>query len=91
MLDIFLSCTGYDGSQTFQIWLNTPGAEGFHLGRTGQLPPGSGRITFADMGKLCYVFLSNCPQNVVQIATVQWTWFFQAVARLIPKGLAKTA
>ncbi|KAF8520193.1 hypothetical protein BU17DRAFT_46898 [Hysterangium stoloniferum] len=52
LADIFLSCTETsDGSQTFQIWLNTPETEGFHLGSTGQLPPGSGRITFADMDR----------------------------------------
>jgi hypothetical protein len=50
LLDVFLTCSDDGSSATYyQIWLNTQG--GFVFNSQVNLLPGTGQITFADMGK----------------------------------------
>lgn len=52
LADIFLMCQKRNSREkSFQIWLNSPERNGFHMGLSGQLPEGVGPITFADMDR----------------------------------------
>ncbi|OAJ38717.1 hypothetical protein BDEG_22624 [Batrachochytrium dendrobatidis JEL423] len=46
--DVFLTCDKGSGRQGYQIWINSK-ENGFEFARSGDLPVGSGQISFADM------------------------------------------
>ena len=55
---------------TYQVWLNRK-EDGFELLREGQLPPGTGQISFADMGAIISLhldLLKGLSDEVSQIA-----------------------
>jgi integrin alpha FG-GAP repeat containing protein 1 len=50
MLDLVFTCTGSNGQQSVQFWVNNR-EQGFKMVQQANLPNGAGPLSFSDIGQ----------------------------------------